>query len=231
MDERPVWRNVLSILVTCILVIRLLYTCSNMNNRSSYDNNPGIVNFQDTQRIMQESIDRNNKIRAIVSNNILYKMYQGLDSLSPLTKEDYGLIKLEKDTAIYIDLSTKLKIPKNFYFQNNHDDTLKMAFKSPQNLNIFIHDFHSKDEAAVNFKSIKRDKNLQKFKEDKLSIFRMMTYKITKDNVKYNGYAFCFKTDDFQTFFEFESHDLSSDKLREKAVDFLTKNLKADKKK
>lgn len=231
MDGTPAWRNVLSILVTCFLVIRLLYTCSNMSNRNSSGINPEIVNFQDTQKIMQESIERNEKRREIVSNNIMYQTYQGLDSLNSIQKEEFGILKLERDTLIYVDLSTKIRIPKDYYLQNNHDDTLRMAFKSPQNLNIFIHDFDSKETLATNLKSIKHDKELQKLKESKLSIFNLMTYKITDHNKKYNGYAFCFKVEGSQTFFEFESAALSSDQLREKAHDYLFKNLKDVKKK
>lgn len=180
---------------------------------------------------MQESIERNEKRRQIVSNNIMYQTYQGLDSLNSIQKEEFGILKLERDTLIYVDLSTKIRIPKDYYLQNNHDDTLRMAFKSPQNLNIFIHDFDSKETLATNLKSIKHDKELQKLKESKLSIFNLMTYKIKDHNKKYNGYAFCFKVESSQTFFEFESASLSSDQLREKAHDYLFKNLKDVKKK
>ena len=221
MSETPVWRNVLSILVTCFLVIRLLYTCSNMNNRDSSAINPEIMNFQDTQKVMRESMERNKKLQKIFSNNIMYKTYQGVDSLSAVMKDNYGILKIEKDTSIVVDFTTTINIPKGFYVQKNHDDTLRMAFKSPENLNIFIHDFQSKDTLASNFKILKRDKDLQKFKEQKVTIFSMITYNITNDTKKYNGYAFCFKVEDYQSFYEFESPNLTSDELREKVHDYL----------
>lgn len=229
MNEGSVWRNVLSILITCILVIRLIYTCSNTNNRSSSNFTPEPSYIEDAQKVMQESIDRNNKLRTFVSNNILYKNYDGLDSLSPLMKKEFGLTKLERDSAVKVDISTTLRIPKNFYLQNNHDDTLKMAFKSPQNMNIFIHDFDSKKGIAENFKSLKQDKELQKFKEQKYSNFKVITYKITKDKKRFNGFALCFKAGDYLEFYEFESADLSADVLKLKAIDFLSENLKEDK--
>lgn len=230
MDERPAWRNVLSILVTCILVIRLFFTCSNMNNRNSSGNTSDVINFQETEKITNEIIMQNNRIRKKTSNEALYGTYQSLDSLSPLMKESYGILRLERDTVVFIDLSTKIKIPKHFYYQNNHDDTLRMAFKSPENLNIFIHDFESKEEIAKNFKSLKSSSDLKKYKENEVSIFKIISYKISKNNKRFNGYALCFKTGDFQTFFEFESNNLSSDKLKEKAIDFLSENLKTVKK-
>lgn len=230
MNEGSVWRNVLSIVVTCFLVIRLIFTCSNTNKNNSSDFAPQPSYIEDAQKVMQETIERNNKIRTYVSNNVLYKTYESLDSLSPLMKKEFGVIKLERDSLVYVDMYTTLKIPKNFYLQNNHDDTLKMAFKSPQNLNIFIHDFDSKKGIAENFKSVKLDKELQKFKEQKLGGFKMLTYKITKDKKRFNGFALCLQAGDYQEFYEFESTDLPADMLRQKAIDFLSENLKEDKK-
>jgi hypothetical protein len=200
-----------------------------MNNRDTAVVPPNVMNFQQSQEVMQEVIDNNNKLRADLSNAILYRTYNGLDSLNSVTKDEYGILKLEKDTTLYVDVRTKVKVPKKFYFQNNHDDTLKMAFKSPENLNVFIHDLISKEEVGTNLKAIKRSYNIEKFKEKSIGVCKIITYKVTKDKKRYNGYALCFKSKDYQTFFEFESNDLSSEKLKEKAIDFLTANLSEEK--
>jgi len=59
-NERPVWRTVLSIFVTLFLVIRLVYTCSKMNDRKNNDVNLNNVINDNLieQRQYQENIPR-----------------------------------------------------------------------------------------------------------------------------------------------------------------------------
>lgn len=225
-NGRPIWKSVLSVLFTIFLVIRLIYTCSYKTNTAA-DNKNDLVNFQiDTQK----NNEHFKNVREKTSNNFLYTRYESLDSLSSLEKENYGVLKLEKDSLVYIDLSTQIKIPKHFYFQNNHDDTLRIAFKSPENLTLFIHDFETKEEIEKNFKILKTDYNLQKYKvENSIGEIKFISYKISKDKKRYNGYAICFKRKEFQTFFEFESEKLSRDKLKLNAIHFLSQNMIAKK--
>jgi hypothetical protein len=221
-NERPVWKSVLSILVTIFLVVKLIYTCSHKTNTIDNTKNQ-LVNFQiDSQKDKEQYKNALNKI----SNNFLYYNYESLDSLSSSVKENYRVLKLEKDSLVYISLSTKIKIPKDYYFQNNHDDSLRIAFKSPENLTIFIHDFDSKEEIEKNFKILKADSNLQNYKASTIGDFKVISYKISKNKKRYNGYALCIKGKELQTFFEFESDKLSSDKLRSAAILFLSKNMK-----
>jgi len=86
----------------------------------------------------------------------MYTSYQSLDTLNEAQKQLYSVIKLAKDSLVTFDLSTKIKVDKNYYFQNNHDDSLRMAFKSPKDLNVFVHDFESKQSEEQNFKALKK---------------------------------------------------------------------------
>ncbi|WP_139260403.1 hypothetical protein [Flavobacterium defluvii] len=201
-----------------------------MNKSSSSNIDPVMENFRISQEEMKENFRRQREIQNKLSNDILYSDYEKLDSLPPLQKENYGILKLEKDSLIYIALDTQIKIAKNYYLQNRHDDTLRMAFKSPDNMNVFIHDFVSKEEIEPSFKSLKNSSNLQKFKvENTIGDVKALSYKITKENKRYNGYALCFKNDGFLNFYEFESDKLPLDKLKARAIDFFSHNMKEKK--
>lgn len=230
MDERSTWRTVLSVLSVIILGGRLLYTCSNMN-KPRYENDPVMESFRNSQEAMKENFRQHQEMQRKMSNTILYSNYESLDSLSALQKDNYGIQKLAKDSLIYIALDTQIKIPKDFYLQNRHDDSLRMAFKSPDNLNVFIHDFESKGEIEPSFKSLKNSANLQKFKvENTIGDVKAISYKITKESKRYNGYALCFKNDGYLNFYEFESNKLPLDKLKGRAIEFFSQNLKEKKK-
>ncbi|MTH14282.1 hypothetical protein [Flavobacterium sp. LC2016-01] len=166
------------------------------------------------------------------SNNLFYSDYAALDSLTVSEQEEYGVCRLKKDSLIFMDIKSQLNIPKEYYLQNNHDDSLRVAFKSPRNLTIFIHDFETKESVENGFKSVKRYSNLEKFKvENNLESAKVFSYKISKEGKKFNGYALAFqsKTRDYQTFYEFESSTLSKDMLKNKALEFLIQNTKQKK--
>jgi hypothetical protein len=237
-DETPGWRTGLSICFAAIAIIRLIFTCSDMNRRNNVaiDNNtisPYSINAEQFKTAIEENKVNVQIEQKKIATNIMYAEYKGVDSLSSLQKENYGLYKLKKDSLVYIGFTTQMKIPKAYYLQNNHDDSLRIAFKSPDNLNIFIHDFDSKEDLEQSLKSLKRQSNLQKYKLENTigKQTKVVSYKISKDNKRFNGYALCFKSEsgDLQTFFEFESNKLSKEELKEKALDFLQQNLKEKK--
>lgn len=229
-NERPVWRTVLSIFVTLFLVIRLVYTCSKMNDRKSNDLNINNVLNDNLieQRQYQENIQR---ALSKKNNDLLYATYQSLDTINDAQKQLYSVIKLAKDSLVTFDLTTKIKVEKNYYFQNNHDDSLRMAFKSPKDLNVFIHDFESKQSEENNFKILKKNANLKHFKfENLLPETKTISYTITKNNITFNGFALSFKNDEFQSFIEFESQKISGLELKLAALSFLRTNLKISEK-
>lgn len=229
MDERPAWKTVLAFIVPVFLFIRLLYTCSNNNSSNHYDLKVK-QGFQDTEAILKKRLERQTTTDRLLSVKMLYSDYKALDSLSPSLKEDFGIVKVAKDSLVDIALETQIKIPKNYYLQNNHDELLRMAFKSPDNLNIFIHDFESKDDIEQSFKKLKSDSNLQKYKvESTIDGVKAISYKITKDNKRFNGYALAFKSNDINLFYEFESSELSIEKLKMRVMFFLSENMKEKK--
>ena len=165
--------------------------------------------------------------RQTISNLLFYKPYKQLDSLPQENKALYSVYKLDKDTVVNLDIETKIKIPKESYFQKNYDDSLKMAFKSPDDIVVFVHDFTGKGSNEDNLKSIKRGLNLQAFKteENKTDNTNLFSYTVTQNGTTYNGYAMGFKNDNYFLFLEFESDKVSKEGLKVRALTYLLDNL------
>lgn len=222
------WRAIFVVLSIITLIVRLTFMCSSDRKSPSYNyNNDSSNPVLDFEEATRENNEINKVIIERASNNFLYTDYKALDSLPIASKEMYDVMKLTKDTVVYIDFKTKLKIEKDFYFQNNHDDTLRLAFKSPKNLNVFIHDLDTKNSVKENIESLKKFGKLDKVLVEKINDnTEILSYKIKTDKAKFNGFAICFKSKEYQLFFEFESEKMSKDILKMKAVDFLSQNLK-----
>ncbi|WP_286969424.1 hypothetical protein [Flavobacterium sp. UBA4854] len=238
-SESTSWRTVLGVIFIIISLLRLISTCSNSNRNSNSlvnsDLSPYVITQEKAEELMKQR-EVNNQIAQFEknrrSNNLFYKNYGALDSLSIMEQNDYGFSKLKRDSVVFIDIKTQLNVPKEYYLQNNHDDSLRMAIKSPRNLTIFIHDFETKESIENGFKSLKKYSNLKKFKvENTIGMTKAISYQISKENKTFNGYALAFqgKGRDYQTFFEFESSTLSRDLVKTKALDFLLQNMKQKK--
>lgn len=228
-DERPVWKTILSICISLFLVIRLAYTCSKMgdtkpayqqNVYQDLQNNDAIQNYQ--QAVQEASTSR--------SNTLLYLSYNALDSLPLNEKKLYAVTKLRQDTLVTLDLSTKIKITKESFFQKNYDDSLKLAFKTRDNLTVFIHDFESKQDCETNFKSLKRGMNLSALKYDKgTAKAKLFAYSLTQNNIKFNGYCIGIQSDNYCLFLEFESDKIAKAALKETALTYLLSILHSQK--
>ncbi|HLP64808.1 hypothetical protein [Flavobacterium sp.] len=222
-EDRPAWKIMLSVCITLFMVGRLMYTCSNMNNqKSNYNSNPlPNVDYDYVRALREEQISTK-------SNQFLYLSYKQLDSVSESERKLYQVKKLEKDTLVSLDIETKIKIAKEWYLQKNYDDSLKLAFKTPENLTVFIHDFESKENTDAVFKSLKRGSDLKSVVMEGEDL-KTITYTVNKNNSLFNGYAFCFKQDSYYLFLEFESNTINKEALKTKAITYFFTNIKASK--
>lgn len=222
-NDKPVWKYVLSICFTLFMLGRLIYTCSNMNKKSTnYNPNPLLnVNYDYGRELREAQISAK-------SNQFLYFSYKQLDSISESEKKLYQVKKLVKDTLVHLDVETKIKISKEWYLQKNYDDSLKLAFKTPENLTVFVHDFESKENADAVFKSLKRGSDLKSVVMEGEDL-KTITYSVNKNNSLFNGYAFCFAQDNYYLFLEFESNTMKKEELKLKAFTYFITNIKPSK--
>lgn len=229
-DERPVWKIVLSICITLFLVIRIAYRCSNSNNNAVQNNMIQNTEQMNAMKNFQEIQKGNIANIAAKSNQILYLSHKELDSLTTIEKKSYYLRKVTQDSVVNLDITTKIKVAKESYFQQNYDDSLRMGFKTPDNLTVLIHDFESKQSLEENFKSIKRGMKPSSLVYDKgTDKAKLFAYTLTKNDKKINGYAMGIHEADYFLFLEFESDKMSKDRVKMEALNYLLTNLKSPK--
>lgn len=228
-NERPVWRQVLSICLVLFALIRLGISCSKMNNRNRNQNlsTQSAVDLSSFENSTRAETPTNYEYRSTkVYNEVFYKSYKYLDSLSIPQKRRGYIVKLKKDSLINIDYSSKFRILKNSYFQNTHDDSLRFAAKSP-NLIIFVHSFESNASLDSSFKKLKLNAQLKNYRPFiKLSEnTKLVCYSITKENTTFKAMAYLVQQKNYCLFIEFESNKLSQKTLEEKTMRYMAENL------
>lgn len=232
-NERPVWRQVLSICLVLFALVRLGISCSKMNNTNRNQNlstQPAIDlnSFENSTRT--EAPTNYEYSSTKVYNEVFYKPYKYLDSLSTIQRGRGYIVKMEKDSLINIDYSSKFRVLKNSYFQNTHDDSLRFATKSP-NLIIFVHGFESNDSLDSSFKKLKQSAKLKNYRPFiKLSEnSKLVCYSITKENTIFRAMAYLVQQKNYRLFIEFESNKLSQIALEEKTMRYVSQNIIAKK--
>jgi len=165
------------------------------------------------------------------AQSVLYLEYTILDTFKSIQKEKYGLHKLKQDSALFVNFKTQIKIPKQYYIKTNNIDSLMVSCKSPDNLNIFVHNFKTKDNFEKSFRDLNKKYDLKKCDlEDNAEENQSISYEISRNKKDFKGFAFCFRGNQqgLITFFEFESNTLSKKELKNISMTFLSKNLKQE---
>ncbi|MCX2429814.1 hypothetical protein [Pedobacter sp. GR22-10] len=225
--ERPVWRTILAIAFGLFAIVRFGILCHKMNSRPAND---GVkINFNESD--FQAMPPQSSTISKKAFNKRLYQDYQLLNQLSPSQLKASYITKLTKDSLVGLNVNIWLKINKGSLFQNTHDDSLKFAFKTPKNLNVFVHDFESKFAVNTTFKKLKSGNKIKKYRDFlKLSKnTKLVSYSIIQAGVQFKGVAYAFNEGDYYMFIEFESSILPQMELEHQALSYISKHIKGKK--
>jgi len=167
---------------------------------------------------------RSARISTIIGEKLMYKNYDELVN-SEIPNEKYKIIKFTKDTALYVDLKTKLSIKKGTFYYNNHSERLRMALKADDNVNIFIYDFEGKGNLLAEFKASKAIGGYKYLSSKKERNLTTIKYNYIVDNISYSGCAFAMEERKNYFYFAFESNNLTQKALKVAGLSFLTKRL------
>ncbi|MFD2938886.1 hypothetical protein [Flavobacterium notoginsengisoli] len=241
MKKRRVLSFALSFIIITLAVLRVTFGIIRFVNYHSHKNDikkpfldisPYVMTLEEAERRTQQHLVDIKKARDTISNTILYLDYNSLDKMSFVDKRNYGLNKVKNDSILFIDFNTQLKIPKDYYSKESYNDSLRAAFKSVEDLNVFIYTFKAQGNVERNFKSLKTKNDLKNYRQEDIVINdEGISYKMSEKNKQFRGYVFYFhnKKEESLTFFEFESNKLSGKELKIKAFEFLAENLKQKK--
>jgi len=222
MDNKPVWRTILSVAFGLFALVRLAMTCNKMSDNSSSGNDQTQTYQSMSSAIKESNNNYQNNIQNI-SNDIFYESYDSINQLGDSEMAIYHIQKVKKDTLLPLDLTAKINVDANSYIQKNYDDSLKLAVKLPDNTSIFMHSFEANSgDALENLKMVKKKKNIQNIslKLDEPNS-KFVSYNYKQNGKKYNGYALISKEDGQYTSIEFENNKLSKDELEMKTFLFL----------
>ena len=218
-----VWRIVFSAAMTIYFIVRIAMRCSGASASSEYSKE----NYQKMQDVLSYTdTERFNSKQRNFNKNIFYESYQKIDSLDLTKREALGIVKLKQDSLVRIDLKTQMKIPKESFFVNNHEDSIRFSAKLKNSTNFFIHNLESSDTTENILKSIKGS-SLRNLKKDdmKTSDLTMWNYELNKKQGRYNGILIASSVNGLVDFMEFESPSLSKSELKKEAVHFLSGNI------
>ncbi|ANF49489.1 hypothetical protein A0O34_02495 [Chryseobacterium glaciei] len=224
MDNKPVWRTILSVAFGLFALVRLAMTCNKMSSNSSSSSNYQTQTYQNMTSAIEDSKNNYQNNIQDLSNDIFYESYDSISKLGDSEMAIYRIKKVKKDTLLPLDLTAKINIDANSYIQKNFDDSLKLAVKLPDNTSIFMHSYESKNgDVLDNLKSLKKKKDIQNIslKLDEPNS-KFVSYNYKQNGKKYNGYALISKEDGQYTSIEFENNKLSKDELEMKTFVFLS---------
>ncbi|WP_262151895.1 hypothetical protein [Chryseobacterium foetidum] len=222
-DNSSVWKTILTVALCLISIIRIAMTC-NKTSKPSYSED---IIFNGSKFNAKNYDHQRESADETASNNLFYESYDSISHLSDFEKENYKVIKLERDSLILLDVFSKINVESGAYFQKNYDDTLNLAIKKPDNTSIFLHSYESADDLMTNFKAVKSRFDLQNLKvkvDDKDSKF--ISYSIKKSGKKTNGYALLTSDKGHFTALEIESNKLSEDDLQLQAFSLISQIIK-----
>jgi hypothetical protein len=221
MDNKPVWRTILSVAFGLFALVRLAMTCNKMSSNSSSSNFQPQA-YQSMSSALKESNNNYQNNIQNISNDIFYESYDSINQLGDSEMAIYHIKKVKKDTLLPLDLTAKINVDANSYIQKNYDDSLKLAVKLPDNTSIFMHSYEAADDALENLKALKKKKNIENIslKLDEPNS-KFVSYNYKQNGKKYNGYALISKEDGQYTSIEFENNKLSKDELEMKTFLFL----------
>lgn len=202
----------LSIVGVIFFIARIAMRCSNDNN--DYQATTQYENSEYSQAINKALIEQQREASS-EAKDFLYMSYKELDTISDDEKYAAKVIKLDKDSTVYIDLQTKINVLKGSYFQNLHNDSLQMAIKTPDDVDIFIHSFEKETDLENCFKEIKKSKKLRNYVVDiNKENTKLFSYEILPNDKKLRGYALAVEKENYATFIEFESSKKSKDEIK-----------------
>lgn len=220
-NQTPAWKIILIVIFAVFSVARTLHRCSVNQQRNSteafaFESNQKVIDYRKTYQTQQQKYELD------------FGYYNVFELATKNELDAKKWVKVYQDSLIRFDLSGKLKISKNWYFQKPIDEKVRYVLLTPEDIQVTVFQFSTKKTLLSNmyyfrpddFKIIGKGSFYQESKES--------AYSFSFRNTSYNGYCIGLKENDTMVIFAFESRDKSTGKLEKFAGKFLLNNLIID---
>lgn len=212
------WKWMLLTLLTLISFVRIFNKCSFSYDKASSDPYEQWSGHVIPPKAYAESIRHNNFEMTYPTHHALSRR-----SADSLTMEKW--VKVEKDTLIRVDMTSKLKIPAHWFVQKPIDEKVRFVFITPKNIQITFYTF-STDKNLVSCLYDLRDYNFKpEGIENHAEDVKEVKYTFRHHNIEYRGAALGLKEKNMMSIFTFEGKDYSSKELENFLIKFLARNI------
>jgi hypothetical protein len=220
-NQTPTWKIILIVIFAVFSVARTLHRCSVNQQRNTTE----AFAFESNQRVIDYRKTYHTQHQKYVLDFEYYNVFESA------TKNELAArkwVKVYQDSLIRFDLSGKLKISKNWYFQKPIDEKVRYVLLTPEDIQITVFQFPTKKTLLSNMYYLR----LQDFKiNGKGSYYQESneaSYSFSYREIPYKGFCIGLKENETMIIFAFESRDHSFKKLEKFAGRFLVNHLVMD---
>lgn len=221
-NQTPTWKIILIVLFTIFSIARILHRCSvqNRNDESLYRQNigQGVIDYNQMYQKQTEA-------QKFVLD---YPYYHAFESRTKESLQTEKWVKVVNDSLIRFDLSGKLKISANWYFQKPVDEKVRYVLLTPEDIQITVYQFSTQKNLLTNLYYLRPDNFKLNGEADYTKDTNEAVYSFSFRDITYKGVSIGLKEKDILVIFAFESRDHSFKKLEKFAGRFLMNHLVID---
>lgn len=221
-NQTPTWKIILIVLFTIFSIARILHRCSvqNRNDESLYRQHTG-QEVMDYNQMYQKQIEAQKFV-------LDYPYYHAFESRTKESLQTEKWVKVENDSLIRFDLSAKLKISANWYFQKPVDEKVRYVLLTPEDIQVTVYQFSTKKKLLTNMFYLRPNDFKINGKGSYYQESNEASYSFSYRDIPYKGFCIGLKENETMIIFAFESRDHSFKKLEKFAGRFLVNHLVMD---
>lgn len=157
-----------------------------------------------------------------------YPTYQTLSHAPKDSLAATKWVKVERDTLIRVDMTSKLKIPARWFVQKPIDDEVRFVFLTPKNIQLTFYTFSSENNLLTNLYALRSYHFKPEGKVDHDQDLKEVKYSFTHHHEKFNGSALGIKEKNLISIFTVESRGFTTKYLDKFLMKFLAFNIIED---
>ncbi len=221
-NQTPTWKIILLSLLAIFSIARLIHRCSdyNRNDESLYRQNIG-HEVMDYNQMYQKQAEAQ-------KFSLDYPYYHVFESSTKESLQTEKWVKVVNDSLIRFDLSGKLKISANWYFQKPIDEKVRYVLLTPEDIQVTVYQFSTKKNLLTNMFYLRPNEFKINGKGSYYQESNEASYSFLYRNISYKGFCIGLKENETMVIFAFESRDHSFKKLEKFAGRFLVNHLVID---
>jgi hypothetical protein len=220
-NQTPAWKIILIVIFAVFSVARTLHRCSvnqqrNATEAYAFESNQKVIDYRKTYHTQHQKYELD------------FEYYNVFESATKHELAARKWVKVYQDSLIRFDLSGKLKIPANWYFQKPVDEKVRYVLLTPEDIQVTVYQFSTKKNLLTNMFYLRPNDFKINGKGSYYQESNEASYSFSYRDIPYKGVCIGLKENETMVIFAFESRDHSFKKLDKFAGRFLMNHLVID---